>query len=299
MSAAPRMESAALPLPLARQVEAAYQRFESAWRAGQRPLIEDHLGSLPEPARTVLLPELLELELSCRRRAGETVRAGGIPAALPGARRADRVHLSRASRGGGRGRACGADSAASRGRPARSGPRRRQCSAPSPGPLPRHGPARRRRLRRGLQGPRRRPAARRGHQGAAPPPHRHRRPTSRPTWPRPACWRPSTTRASCPSTTWAAPPTASATSSPSSSTARTCGPAAAGPARLRGGGGPRRPGGRGPAPRPPPRPGPPRRQAGQHPARRRRPARAWPTSAWPCARRTSARAPSWPARRRT
>src|SRR5204862_5124048 len=62
-----------LPLPLARQVEATYQRFESAWRAGQRPLIEDHLGSLPEPARAVLLPELLELELSCRRRAGETV----------------------------------------------------------------------------------------------------------------------------------------------------------------------------------------------------------------------------------
>src|SRR5262249_31518343 len=29
----------------------------------------------PEPARIVLLPELLELELSCRRRAGETVSA--------------------------------------------------------------------------------------------------------------------------------------------------------------------------------------------------------------------------------
>src|SRR5439155_9092735 len=73
MTAASRMgPTAMLPLPLARQVEAAYQRFESAWRAGQRPPIEDHLGSLPGPARTVLLPELLELELSCRRRAGET-----------------------------------------------------------------------------------------------------------------------------------------------------------------------------------------------------------------------------------
>ena len=59
MNAASRMESAALPLPLARQVEAAYQRFESAWRAGQRPLIEDHLGGLPVSARAVLLPELL------------------------------------------------------------------------------------------------------------------------------------------------------------------------------------------------------------------------------------------------
>src|SRR5204862_4880022 len=63
-----------LPLPLARQVEATYQRFESAWRAGQRPVLEDHLGSLAEPARAVLLPELLELELSYRRRAGESVR---------------------------------------------------------------------------------------------------------------------------------------------------------------------------------------------------------------------------------
>src|SRR5205823_12924833 len=69
-----KLESATLALPLARQMEAAYQRFESALRAGQRPLIEDHLSSLPEPARPVLLPELLELELSFRRRAGEIVR---------------------------------------------------------------------------------------------------------------------------------------------------------------------------------------------------------------------------------
>jgi len=74
MNAASGTESAALPLLVARQVEAAYQRFASAWRAGQRPAIEDHLGSLPAPARAVLLPELLELELSYRRRAGEIVR---------------------------------------------------------------------------------------------------------------------------------------------------------------------------------------------------------------------------------
>src|SRR5439155_971509 len=60
-------------LPLAREVEAAYQRFESAWRAGRRPPIEDYLGSLPGPARAVLLRELLELEVAGRRRAGETV----------------------------------------------------------------------------------------------------------------------------------------------------------------------------------------------------------------------------------
>ena len=77
MNPAPRGESAALPLPLARQLEVTYQRFESAWRAGQRPLIEDHLGSLPEPVRAALLPELPELELSCRRRAGSGGGLGG------------------------------------------------------------------------------------------------------------------------------------------------------------------------------------------------------------------------------
>src|SRR5262245_4797363 len=74
MSAASRTEDTFLPLSLAQQVEEAYQRFKAAWRAGQRPPIEDLLGSLPEPARAVLLPEFLELELSGRRRAGESVR---------------------------------------------------------------------------------------------------------------------------------------------------------------------------------------------------------------------------------
>ena len=153
---------------------------------------------------------------------GRNRASGGIPAALPGARRADRVHSFERKPGGGRRRlrrpGSGDDPTA------RCPDRRRQCSAPLPGALPGHGPARRGRLRRGLQGPRRRPAARRRHQGAAPPPHRHsgrrrglpgRGPHAGDAW---------TTRASCPSTTSAAPPTASATWSPSSSPARTCGP---------------------------------------------------------------------------
>jgi serine/threonine protein kinase len=67
------MENAALPLPEARQVEAAYQRFESALRAGQRPRIEDHLAGLPGSAQAPLIGELLELELRYLRRACETV----------------------------------------------------------------------------------------------------------------------------------------------------------------------------------------------------------------------------------
>ena len=74
MSDASRMDGAALPLPLARVVEATFHRFESALRAGQRPAIEDHQGGLPGPAWSALLGELLELELSYRRRAGEIVR---------------------------------------------------------------------------------------------------------------------------------------------------------------------------------------------------------------------------------
>src|SRR5262245_14843446 len=75
MSVISRSRNSTLPLTLARQVEAAYQLFESAWRAGQRPLIEEDLDDLPDPARAVLLPELLELELSKRRRTGEIVVA--------------------------------------------------------------------------------------------------------------------------------------------------------------------------------------------------------------------------------
>ena len=46
-------------------------RFEAAWKARQRPALEDYLAEgegLPRPA---LLRELLRLELDYRRRAGE------------------------------------------------------------------------------------------------------------------------------------------------------------------------------------------------------------------------------------
>jgi serine/threonine protein kinase len=52
------------------QVEALCNRFEAAWKA--RPPIEPYLGDAAEPARPVLLAELLQLDLAYRRRAGET-----------------------------------------------------------------------------------------------------------------------------------------------------------------------------------------------------------------------------------
>jgi WD40 repeat protein len=45
-------------------------RFENAWKDGSRPQVEDFLGDTPEPARTVLVRELLAIESAyCRRQA--------------------------------------------------------------------------------------------------------------------------------------------------------------------------------------------------------------------------------------
>src|SRR5262249_54157507 len=55
----------------ARQVDDACDAFEMAWRSGQRPRIEEHLGEAPGPVQTVLLDELLKLDMAYRRRSGE------------------------------------------------------------------------------------------------------------------------------------------------------------------------------------------------------------------------------------
>jgi eukaryotic-like serine/threonine-protein kinase len=64
-----------LPAPLLRHAEGVCRRFEAAWKAGQRPRIEDHLCEAPEPERRALLPELIEIEVEYRQRAGEAPRA--------------------------------------------------------------------------------------------------------------------------------------------------------------------------------------------------------------------------------
>jgi formylglycine-generating enzyme required for sulfatase activity len=62
-------------LSVARRVDAVCYRFEMAWKAGQRPRLEEFLGDMPEPARSVLFRELLELELGYRRENDETFAA--------------------------------------------------------------------------------------------------------------------------------------------------------------------------------------------------------------------------------
>jgi serine/threonine-protein kinase len=53
------------------QIDAICDRFEGAWKAGQRPSLEQHLGELPAAERAALLQELLKLDLYYRRRQGE------------------------------------------------------------------------------------------------------------------------------------------------------------------------------------------------------------------------------------
>jgi tetratricopeptide (TPR) repeat protein len=59
-------------------------RFEAAWKAGQRPRIEDHLAAVPEPERPELLRELILLEIDYRRSAGDPPQAEELLARFPG-----------------------------------------------------------------------------------------------------------------------------------------------------------------------------------------------------------------------
>src|SRR4029077_2250893 len=49
--------------------------FEASWKevqtSGERPLIESFLGDIPQPQRSVLLRELIALDIHYRKRAGE------------------------------------------------------------------------------------------------------------------------------------------------------------------------------------------------------------------------------------
>jgi serine/threonine-protein kinase len=57
-----------------RRRERECDRFEAAWKAGQRPRIEDHLAAVPEAERPALLRELILLEVDYRRLAREQPR---------------------------------------------------------------------------------------------------------------------------------------------------------------------------------------------------------------------------------
>lgn len=60
-----------LPLSQLEVVVSAGDRYEAAWKAGQRPVIESYLGEAVSEARPYLFRTLLELELELRQLCGE------------------------------------------------------------------------------------------------------------------------------------------------------------------------------------------------------------------------------------
>ena len=60
----------------ARRIDAACDRFEADWRAGQGPRIEEVVAAAAEPERPALLRELIALEAELRRARGERPTPG-------------------------------------------------------------------------------------------------------------------------------------------------------------------------------------------------------------------------------
>jgi serine/threonine protein kinase len=72
-----------LPLTLAVRLDKVCDRFERAWKAGQRPRVEDYLANAPEGERRELLRRLLPLEIELRRKGNENPTAKEYEACLP------------------------------------------------------------------------------------------------------------------------------------------------------------------------------------------------------------------------
>ncbi len=71
MNSASLFPSGPLPPDQARHLDELCTQFEKAWKAGQRPRIEDYLADAQEPERSALLRELILLDRDYRRVRGE------------------------------------------------------------------------------------------------------------------------------------------------------------------------------------------------------------------------------------
>jgi hypothetical protein len=65
-------------------VDSSCDAFEQLWQHGQRPEIEDHLSSVTEALRPLLVEELIRTELEWRFRAGESPAAAEYSSRFPG-----------------------------------------------------------------------------------------------------------------------------------------------------------------------------------------------------------------------
>src|SRR5262249_55609337 len=61
------------PASLGQRIDRLWKRLEDAWLAGQRPRVEDYLGD--EPATSLLLRELIRLDVEYRHQLGEEPQA--------------------------------------------------------------------------------------------------------------------------------------------------------------------------------------------------------------------------------
>ncbi len=157
-------------------INAAAERFECAWKDGERPRIEEFLIKVPEPQWPALLQELMRVEGELRRRAGEEPSAEEYRRRFPEHESVIRADL-RIGPGcdhcGGPGQPVGATRATSASRPPAGSPPPRAGQPPRLRDRPRAG-----RRRHGRRLPRPQPPAGppRGPQGHRP---AHRRATRR------------------------------------------------------------------------------------------------------------------------
>src|SRR5262249_35577821 len=80
----PRLPASLSPVAV-RQIDQLCDRFEQAWKVGQRPRLEEYLDTVvDEPERSALLRQLLLLDWDYRRRAGDNPRPGDYHPRFPG-----------------------------------------------------------------------------------------------------------------------------------------------------------------------------------------------------------------------
>ena len=81
-----------VPFTVADRINQVCDRFESDWRAGERPRIEDRLAGVTGPERILLVRELLAVELHWRRKGGEQPAPGEYLERIP--QGAEAVHAA-------------------------------------------------------------------------------------------------------------------------------------------------------------------------------------------------------------
>src|SRR4051794_1112223 len=80
---ATRQDHPSATVGISQCIDETCDRFEAAWRAGERPQLEDHLGAVAESGGAELLRHLLAVELAYRNRLGEHPQAAEYRSRFP------------------------------------------------------------------------------------------------------------------------------------------------------------------------------------------------------------------------